>query len=478
MAPKVLICVTLAALAVVTAGCDYFHDAPPERYALHTAYEYPALAAHRGEDGESVALIELTEESQLPDYLAYAAMNNASLEAAFNRWKAALEEIPQVRSLPDPRFTYRYYIQEVETRVGPQRQGLALSQTFPWLGTLDLRGDAAAQAAEVQRHAFEAEKLRVFFVVKDAYYDYYFLWRSTQIVQENIELLTSFEAVLRTRYEASRADHPDLIRIQVELGRLEDRLNTLMDLREPMVARLNAALNRPTDADLPWPTELEATEVTLDEQQLLAWMEQHNPDLQALAAAITRSETEIELARREYFPDVTLGFEWIETGSASGSPTPSDSGQDAMMASVSVNVPIWYDRLDAGLRQAQYEAMAAEADSRQRRHDLAADIRMGLYEFCDTQRRISLFRDTLLPKSLEALSVTEMAFRAGEATFMDLLDAQRVYLEFQLSYERALTEHQRRLAQLEMIVGRELGYANSLPTPEGANAANEPLIAD
>ncbi|MEE9371057.1 MAG: hypothetical protein V3W45_06260, partial [Sedimentisphaerales bacterium] len=57
----------------------------------------------------------------LQDYLRYAALHNAGLKAAFERWKAAIEQIPQAESLPDPKFTYGYFINEVETRVGPQK---------------------------------------------------------------------------------------------------------------------------------------------------------------------------------------------------------------------------------------------------------------------------------------------------------------------------------------------------------------------
>ncbi|MDY0040341.1 MAG: TolC family protein, partial [Desulforhabdus sp.] len=82
-------------------------------------------------------LPELNEQSGLNDYLAYAALNNAGLKAAFLRWQAALEKIPQVTALPDPRFSYGYYIQSVETRVGPQNNRFGLLQTFPWFGKLE-----------------------------------------------------------------------------------------------------------------------------------------------------------------------------------------------------------------------------------------------------------------------------------------------------------------------------------------------------
>ena len=115
----------------------------------------------------------LNEESTVSDYLAYAALNNPGLEAAFNRWKAALEKVPQVRSLPDPKFTYSYFIKEVETRAGPQRHKFSLAQMFPWFGKLDLQGDVALEAANAERQRYEAFKLKLFFKVKDAYCEYY-----------------------------------------------------------------------------------------------------------------------------------------------------------------------------------------------------------------------------------------------------------------------------------------------------------------
>ncbi len=57
------------------------------------------------DDSTILSLPSLNEESTISDYLEYAALNNPGLEAAFNRWKATLEKVPQVRALPDPRFT-------------------------------------------------------------------------------------------------------------------------------------------------------------------------------------------------------------------------------------------------------------------------------------------------------------------------------------------------------------------------------------
>ena len=157
--------VLLSALGLLLSGC-VFQD-PGAHWAPQgsdSRAEYQAPAAG---DGQPRAPAELTGESGLGDYLAYAALNNPGLEAAFYDWKAALERVPQAESLPDPRFTYRYFIREVETRVGAQRQGFSLSQTFPWFGKLALRGGAAAEAARAEQQRFQAAKLKLFQQVKD-----------------------------------------------------------------------------------------------------------------------------------------------------------------------------------------------------------------------------------------------------------------------------------------------------------------------
>jgi len=407
---------------------------------------------------------ELTEESTLGDYLAYAALNNSALEAAFNRWKAALERVPQVRALPDPRFTYRYYIREVETRVGAQRQSFGIAQTLPWLGKLELRGDVAAEAANAERQRYEAEKRRLFYQVRDAYCEYYYLGKALHIVRQNIRLLQQIERVARTRYKAGAASHPDVIRLQVELGKLDDRSRTLADLRGPMVARLNAALNRPAEAPLPWPTAIPDQQVSVTDAELLVWLAESNPELKALDHEIAQSRSRIALAGKDYFPDVTVGVDYIDTAGAVGAMRPSDSGKDPVIAMVSINLPLWWDKIAAGVREARFRHLVAVHRKQAKTNALSAALKLAAYRFRDAERKINLYRDTLLPKANQSLKATETAFRAGKATFTDLIDSQRILLEFELAFQRALADKAQRLAELEMLVGKEIAQIGNVST--------------
>ena len=439
---------------------------PPRRAGM----DDDAFAASAAEK----KLPELSDKSGLNDHLTYAALNNAALEAAFERWKAALARIPQVRALPDPRFTYKYFIEEVETRVGAQRQAFELAQTFPWFGKLALRGDVAAAAAETARRHYETARLALFYKVRDAWYEYYYLKHAIAITKENVQLLKHIESVVRIRYKAAAAGHPDVIRAQVELGKLADRLAALTDLRGPIVAKLNAALNRPAETPLPWPPDLAEPQVAVTDGQLLAWMAQSNPELKALDSEISRNGHRIELAKKDYFPDVTVGLSYVDTAGATGTMRPDESGDDPLIAMVSVNLPIWRRKLDAGLREARLRRLAAVAEKQEKTNSLGAALKLAAYRFRDAERKLDLYRDTLLPKATESLKATEASFRAGKANFTDLIDAQRILLEFALAQQRALADKAQHLAKLEMLVGKRIPRKGNANTPKTVQKDENP----
>ena len=185
-------------MAVLGGGCRSV-DITPNQAELH-ATPNQGIENRSPSTGERSS--ELGALVSLSDYLQYAALHNPSLEAAFNQWKAALERMPQVRALPDPKFFYGNYIRAVETRAGPQNQKFGIAQSFPWFGKLSLRGDKAGAAANAARERYEAQKLKLYYQVKQLYFEYYYLRRTIDTTEENIELLKGLEGVAQTKFRA------------------------------------------------------------------------------------------------------------------------------------------------------------------------------------------------------------------------------------------------------------------------------------
>ncbi|MHC4174160.1 MAG: TolC family protein [Planctomycetota bacterium] len=390
----------------------------------------------------------------LSDYLRYAALNNAGLKAAFEQWKAAIEQVPQAEALPDPRFNYGYFIKEVETKVGPQRQKFGIMQVFPWFGKIEARTDAAAASAKAAGKRYEATKLNLFFEVKDAFYEYTYLARAVEIARENLELIKHFEEVARIKYMAMLASHPDVIRAQVELAKIEDVLKTLEDLREPIVARLNAVLNRPSFEMLPWPRRENFRKAEVGRQQMIAMLRQMNPELAALDFEVEAAKHRVELAKKKFWPDIGVGVDSIQT----------DGGKDPVMLMFTMNLPIWRKSYKAAELQAKANVRKKSQQKTQSENTIIARAERVLYDFDDSDRKIKLYGDILVPKTEELLGASETAYEAGTVDFLSLIDAQRTLLEFQLRYERGVSDNQQTLAELEMLAGTQLPTVNGEPS--------------
>ena len=391
----------------------------------------------------------------LPDYLRFASLNNAELKAKFEEWKAALEQIPQARALDDPKFTYGYFIEEVETRVGPQRDKFGIMQVFPWFGKIEARSDVAAAKAKAAKQRYETNKVKLFWQVKDAFYEFTYLVTAINTAKENLELLQHFEEIALTKYRAAAATHPDIIRAQVELAKLEDVLRSLQQLREPTVAKLNSVLNRPSDAELAWPAKEPIRHIQLDRKHIIESLQRANPQLSELGWEVKAARAGVELAKKKFYPDMGVGVDWIQTDNAA-SGNGRDSGKDPVVLMFSINIPLWRNSYKAAERQAKANVRKIQQQKVNTENKTIAQAVKVLYDVDDSQRKMHLYGDILVSKAEELVQTSEAAYRSGTIDFLSLIDAQRMLLKYTLDHERAITNNQQKLAELEMLIGTEL----------------------
>ncbi|MDD5135119.1 MAG: TolC family protein, partial [Phycisphaerae bacterium] len=330
-----------------------------------------------------------------------------------------------------------------------------IMQVFPWFGKIEARTDIAAAQAKAAHKQYEATKLKLFQQVKEAFYEYAYLKQATEIADENLELLKHFEEVARTKYETDTATHPDIIRAQIELAKLEDVLKSLQELRQPTVTRLNATLNRSPMFLLPWPEKPMFSKAKIDQNKLIELIITNNPELQGLNWEIEAAKSKVELAKKKFYPDIGVGVDWIQTDGAHSAGV-RDSGKDPVILMFSMNIPLWQDSYKAAERQAKANASKTRHQKIDFENKMISQAVEVLYDYEDSQRKVNLYGDTLVPKAEELLQASEAAYRAGKVDFLSLIDAQRMLLKYQLDYYRASTNNQQKLAELEMLAGIEL----------------------
>jgi cobalt-zinc-cadmium efflux system outer membrane protein len=172
-------------------------------------------------------------------------------------------------------------------------------------------------------------------------------------------------------------------------------------------------------------------------------------NLEAMAA-----RSRVKLAEKNFYPDIGVGLQWEQMERPGGGSM--EKGKDAVLLVFSLNVPLWQDSYKGAQRQAVAEATSIEQQKIDTENSILTKMSQSYYEYNDSIRKIRLYRDVLIPKGKELLQSSETAYRGGTIDFLSLLDAQRMLLDYHLSYERATADNRQKLAELEMLVGTEL----------------------
>ena len=422
------------------------------------------VAVPRGKTQSSASATGRFPET-LHGYLRSALENSAGLRGSFAAYQAALKKRPQVTALADPRLTYGYFLRSVETRVGAQQHRLGMSQAFPWFGTLTLRGDEADFEARAAFYRFLSLKNELVFDVTKTYAELVYLHAAVRIAEETLQLVQSWEKVLQVRFRSGIGTHSDLVRVQTELGQLEDRLAEFREVRQPTQVAFNALLNRPTTAPIHIPPSLlldpaldaEASAAgQLTEETVLTG----NPGLARLDALIQARRVGVELAGKTAYPDFTLGLDYIATDKRPG---PTDSGKDALLPTLSMTLPIYWQKNQARVEEAVLRQYSLEAQRRDSAAVLASDFARARFALRDAERKTALFTYTLLPKAEESIEASFTAYESGATGFLDVLDSGRRLLGFELSLSRAWADRAIAIAKLFMLSG---GYSDFLSAEE------------
>lgn len=405
-----------------------------------------------GTPGATNELSWLDASSKLEDYLRYAFANSLLMRAAYERWEAAIERIPQARALDNPTLSFEYFIEQRDLRYQ-----VSLEQMLPGFGKLGLRDKKAAAEAEAASHEFEASRVMVYDRVVRAFYEYHYLSRAIGVADENLQLLVNLEEVVATRYRTGTVPFSELIKVQLEKDRLASELATMRDARGSKSAVLTALLNLTENDVLPWPKVIPSGATESDEAVLSGMIEDLNPELKAAASMIAAEEFREKLAQKSFLPDFTIGANWMIMPGIDGKGNEFDV---SLMAGVSV--PIWWGRYRAEIREARAMARAATSERDDRRNMLKADLSMAIFKFRDAERRIALFATSLIPKATQALEVARQEFASGKTDFMTLVDAQRALLEFKLLAERALVDREIANAEIGCCIGM---YGDGVTAP-------------
>lgn len=390
--------------------------------------------------------------TKLADLLAEAEKNNPQIQAARHGWQSARQTPTQVATLPDPQVVLQ------QMNVGSPRPfagytnsdfayiGLGFSQDLPYPGKLRLRGEIAQKDADATQQKYESVRRAVQAAVKTAYFQLGYLAKRQKILDEDAQLLQQVEQAAESRYRNGLGNQQDVLQAQLERTKLLREINMSQLEQGKMQAELKNLLNRSQDSLDIETAELSESTPVYDFDQLLAQAKASNPDLASMQKMVERQGLQVDLAKKDFYPDFNVQGMWQRTD-----PT---QFRAYYQFTVGMRIPIYRSRRQRPeLAQAESDRDRAKSDFQAQSQQTAFQLRQQLISAEKSAELLKIYREGLLPQARAELQAGMAAYQSNRQDFQALLASFLDVLKLEEEYWQTLSEHETALAQMEEVTG-------------------------
>lgn len=377
-----------------------------------------------------------------------------SLEAKVEKLKAL---VPFAGSLDDPKVglavlnlptdTFRFD-QEPMT----QKQ-LFIAQKFPWFGKLSIRSQGQGLMASRQQALLAAKKLELSRKIAHAWYELGLVATGLEFNERLSDMVSQLLRVAETRYASGLGLQQDVLQAQVELSKLIEERITLQRRRRTLEDRINELLNRENFSPVTPPRGPGYPNLMLDLEVLKGQALKSNPWISVRQAEVDHAAVEVELAKKEYWPDVELKLAY---GQRDEDRTERDL-TDFVSTSVIMNIPLWQrNRQDKKLFASRKDHEAAMKSYRGLVETLPHRIDALATEIRAMQENYLLYANAIVLQAEQWARSSLAAYEVGEVEFNTMMNAKIRLLRLELKAESYLFEIYQKRAELEEVVGRSL----------------------
>ncbi|MBW2218019.1 MAG: TolC family protein [Deltaproteobacteria bacterium] len=347
---------------------------------------------------------------------------------------------------------------------------LFIAQKIPWFGKLDLKSQRVLLMATRQEAVLLAKQLEIAKKVANAYYKLGFIHYSQEINKQLTGMMGQILSITETQYSSGRGLQQDIYQAQVEISKLLDEKIILEKKRRIMEDRINGLLNRKSFMQIKPPIKMTYPELNLSIPDLQTQALKQNPWLKVKAIEIDQAKIGIELANKEYWPDIDFKL-------AYGQRDEDIMGRDLtdfVSASMMMNVPLWKrNRQDKNLASISAGHQAAVKAYKNLMESLPHKIDALSTEVLSLQKSYRLYADTLISQTKEWAHSSLTGYKVGKMEFNTMMKAQIRLLRSEQKAVNYLFNIYQKRAELEEVIGGPLPVEES--RKNNSDNANEEM---
>jgi len=408
----------------------------------------------------------------LKDALERARMNAPQLLSALNDARAAHEDVLQARAAQRPTASFKSeYLGTQGNGVLPSgrfvsndgvhlyRDWAVLHQDF--IAAFLKTGPQRAAAAETlaQARAEIAQRALAVTVTK-SYYALLTGQRKYATAQQALDQAKRYLDITQSLERGGEVPRSDVVRADFQYSQQEQAFEEAKLAMDNARLDLAVLLFRDFDQNFTVVDDLTLASAlpVFDDVQRMA--ERENPDLRAANAALRAAQLDIKIARQAYLPtltaDVAYGIEanaFALHSTVAAAPEVGPLPNLGYFATISLNVPLWdWGARSSKVRQAELKRDQANVELSSAQRTLIRNLQ-GYYQEAQTARnQVDRLRHSM-DQASENLRLNGLRYQAGEATILELVDAQTLLTGARNAYDDGLVRYRLALANLETITG-------------------------
>ena len=332
---------------------------------------------------------------------------------------------------------------------------VGLSQTIPFPGKLALKEKAAEHEALAAASSVEVARLRLARDVKKAWWRLFYYDRALNVTEETEKFFQQLIDVAQAKYKTGQGMQQDVLQAQLELSKLKDEKLELTGMRHVENVQLNVLLNRKPETLARIPRQAEIKLPVLTDAALHEKAMRSNPLFAQHDNMLDAARTKVELANKDYYPDLTLGSSYAFRQNTPEGLTRSDF----LSVNLSINLPIYAQQKQAkAVDQRRSELLQEQYSAQDEHNKVHGEISAKNAEYGHARERLALFEHEIIPQAEQTVRSLMAGYQVSKTDFTDLLRAQMTLSQYQSQYWQALARTQQVLAELSALVGEEVGH--------------------
>ena len=393
--------------------------------------------------------------NEVENLVAEALAHNPEIVASNEKWQMLVAKAQGVGALDDPMLMLKIQSAMISDPFAFDKDEqtakvIGISQMFPSFGKRDLQKKGAEQEVKSAEWELAERKVELRRMVAESWAQLAQVETDLRLVGENIALLDSLNQLAETGYSTGMVRQYEVLRTQIERSRMEEMRIGLEQRKKSLTALFAALLHRPIDTPPPV-AKGEIVPVNTKAAELVTLAFASRPELFARGARLEQALTSETLARREYYPDFTLSFEYMQRDAFSGDP--ESMGEDMYSAGVTFNLPVQLKKRRAMVAEAQAQGRMAAAEIELLRHEIRRGINDSLAKLAASASMAHLYESGIVPQAEFATEALLASYTVGKGDLMTVLDSRMKLFGLRQRYNEFVAEHQMQRAELEALVG-------------------------